>query len=61
VPFYHCFGCVMGTLAALTHGSAVVTPAESFDAGATLSAIEEERCTAVYGVPTMFITELEHP
>jgi fatty-acyl-CoA synthase len=61
VPFYHCFGCVMGNLAAVTHGSAVVVPAESFDAHATLHAIQAERCTSVYGVPTMFIAQLGHP
>jgi fatty-acyl-CoA synthase len=61
VPFYHCFGCVMGNLAALTHGSAIVLPAESFSAEATLRAIDEQRCTALYGVPTMFIAELEDP
>ena len=61
VPFYHCFGCVMGNLAAVTHGAAVIVPAESFDAAATLRAIEHERCSAVYGVPTMFIAMLEHP
>jgi fatty-acyl-CoA synthase len=51
---------VMGNLAALTHGSCVVVPGESFDAGATLRAVEEERCSALYGVPTMFIAELDH-
>jgi fatty-acyl-CoA synthase len=61
VPFYHCFGCVLGSLAALTHGSAVVLPGESFDAEACLRAVQEERCTSLYGVPTMFIAELEHP
>ena len=61
VPFYHCFGCVLGSLAALTHGSAIVLPAESFDAEACLRAVEEERCTSLYGVPTMFIAQLEHP
>ena len=61
VPFYHCFGCVMGNLAAVTHGSAVVVPAEAFDAGATLRAIETHRCTSIYGVPTMFIAQLDHP
>ncbi len=61
VPFYHCFGCVLGSLAALTHGSAVVLPAESFDAEACLSAVQEERCTSLYGVPTMFIAQLDHP
>ncbi len=60
VPFYHCFGMVMGNLAALTHGSCVVIPSESFDAGACLAAVQEERCTALYGVPTMFIAELDH-
>ena len=61
VPFYHCFGCVMANLAAVTHGAAVVLPAESFDPEATLQAIETHRCTSIYGVPTMFIAELEHP
>jgi fatty-acyl-CoA synthase len=61
VPFYHCFGCVMGTLLCAVYGSAMVLPAESFDAEATLRAIQDERCTAVYGVPTMFIAELHHP
>ncbi|HEU4354032.1 MAG TPA: AMP-binding protein, partial [Actinomycetota bacterium] len=60
VPFYHCFGMVMGNLAALSHGSCVVIPAESFDAGACLAAVQEELCTALYGVPTMFIAELDH-
>jgi len=60
VPFYHCFGCVMGNLAALTHGAAIVIPDQAFDAGATLHAIEAERCTSVYGVPTMFIAMLDH-
>jgi fatty-acyl-CoA synthase len=61
VPFYHCFGCVMGNLGALTHGAAVVVPAEAFDAEATLRAIDIHRCTSIYGVPTMFIAQLEHP
>jgi fatty-acyl-CoA synthase len=61
VPFYHCFGCVLGNLAAVTHGAAIVLPGESFDAEATLSAIETHRCTAIYGVPTMFIAQLDHP
>ena len=61
VPFYHCFGCVMANLAALTHGAAVVIPAESFDPEATLRAIETQRCTSIYGVPTMFIAMLDHP
>jgi fatty-acyl-CoA synthase len=61
VPFYHCFGCVMANLAAVTHGAAVVLPAESFDPDTTLQAIERHRCTSIYGVPTMFIAQLEHP
>src|SRR6185436_18325294 len=61
VPFYHCFGCVMGNLAAVTHGAAVVLPADAFDPEATLRAIESEQCTSIYGVPTMFIAQLEHP
>ena len=60
VPFYHCFGCVMANLAAVTHGAAIVLPAESFDAEATLRAIDGHRCTSIYGVPTMFIAQLEH-
>jgi fatty-acyl-CoA synthase len=60
VPLYHCFGCVLGTLCSVVHGAAMVFPAESFEAGATLAAIEHQRCTAIYGVPTMFIAELEH-
>ncbi|WP_318778946.1 AMP-binding protein [Nesterenkonia natronophila] len=58
VPFYHCFGMVMGNLAAITHGSTMVIPAPSFDPVATLRTVEEERCTSLYGVPTMFIAEL---
>jgi fatty-acyl-CoA synthase len=61
VPFYHCFGCVMGNLAAVTHGAAIVIPAETFDPESTLRAIETERCTSIYGVPTMFIAQLDHP
>ncbi|NIJ66213.1 fatty-acyl-CoA synthase [Sphingomonas leidyi] len=61
VPLYHCFGMVMGNLAALTHGATMVYPAAGFDPGATLAAIERERCTALYGVPTMFIAVLAHP
>jgi fatty-acyl-CoA synthase len=60
VPFYHCFGCVMANLAAVTHGAAIVLPAESFDAEATLRAIDRQHCTSIYGVPTMFIAQLEH-
>jgi fatty-acyl-CoA synthase len=61
VPFYHCFGMVIGNLACLTTGACVVVPAEGFDALATLEAVADERCTSLYGVPTMFIAELEHP
>jgi fatty-acyl-CoA synthase len=61
VPFYHCFGMVMGNLGAVTHGSCIVIPAPGFEPGATLSAVAAERCTSLYGVPTMFIAELEHP
>jgi fatty-acyl-CoA synthase len=60
VPLYHCFGCVLGTLCSIVHGSAMIFPAESFEPAATLAAIEQEHCTAVYGVPTMFIAMLEH-
>jgi fatty-acyl-CoA synthase len=61
VPLYHCFGMVIGNLGCLTHGSAMVYPSEGFDPLATLEAIEAERCTALYGVPTMFIAEMDHP
>ena len=61
VPLYHCFGMVMANLGCLTHGSALVYPAAGFDPLATLEAIAAERCTAVYGVPTMFIAMLDHP
>ena len=61
VPFYHCFGCVLGTLCAAVFGAAMVVPAESFAPADTLDAIEKERATVIYGVPTMFIGELEHP
>ncbi len=57
VPFYHCFGMVMGNLAATTHGSCMVIPAPGFDPAATLKATAEEKCTSLYGVPTMFIAE----
>ena len=60
VPFYHCFGMVMGNLGCTTHGATMVIPAPSFDPGQTLHAIETERCTAVYGVPTMFIAMQNH-
>jgi fatty-acyl-CoA synthase len=61
VPFYHCFGMVMGNLAATSHGACVVIPAPSFDPEASLRAVQEERCTSLYGVPTMFIAELGLP
>jgi fatty-acyl-CoA synthase len=61
VPFYHCFGCVLGTLVCAVYGAAIVVPAPSFDARATLAAIEAQRCTSIYGVPTMFVAQLEHP
>ncbi|WP_088289562.1 AMP-binding protein [Kineosporia sp. A_224] len=61
VPFYHCFGMVMGNLGATSHGACVVIPSPSFDPGLALKAVQEERCTALYGVPTMFIAELSHP
>jgi fatty-acyl-CoA synthase len=61
VPLYHCFGCVLGTMCGVVSGAAMVFPHESFDSAAVLAAIEAERCTAIYGVPTMFIDELEHP
>ena len=61
VPFYHCFGMVMGNLACSSHGACMVVPGEAFDALATLQAAQDERCTALYGVPTMFIAELDHP
>jgi fatty-acyl-CoA synthase len=61
VPFYHCFGMVLGNLACVTHGACMVIPGEGFDALATLQAVAEEKCTGLHGVPTMFIAELEHP
>jgi fatty-acyl-CoA synthase len=61
VPYYHCFGMVMGNLAATSHGACVVLPADSFEPGAVLDAVQAERCTVLYGVPTMFIAELDHP
>ena len=61
VPLYHCFGMVMGVLGCLTHGTAMVFPGEGFDPLATLQTVAEQRCTALYGVPTMFIAELGHP
>jgi fatty-acyl-CoA synthase len=61
VPFYHCFGMVLGNMACLTHGSAMVIPADYFDPLATMQTVHDERCTALYGVPTMFIAEFSHP
>jgi len=61
VPFYHCFGCVLGVLCSAVYGAALVVPAEYFDPQATLDGIEAERVTTIYGVPTMFIAQLEHP
>ena len=61
VPFYHCFGMVLGNLACVTHGSCMVHPGEGFDAVATLQAVADERCTGLHGVPTMFIAMLDHP
>jgi fatty-acyl-CoA synthase len=61
VPFYHCFGCVLGTMMAVAYGAAMVIPNESFEPVATLDAIEKERCTSLYGVPTMFIAQLHDP
>ncbi|RDI68996.1 AMP-binding protein [Nocardia pseudobrasiliensis] len=61
VPFYHCFGMVMGNLAATTHGAAMVIPAPAFDPKLTLESVAAERCTSLYGVPTMFIAELAQP
>jgi len=61
VPLYHCFGMVMGNLAAVTSGAAMVYPGEGFDPLATLRTVAQEKCTTLYGVPTMFIAELDHP
>ena len=61
VPLYHCFGMVLGNLACLTHGAAMVYPGEGFDPLTTLETVAEERCTGLYGVPTMFIAQLGHP
>jgi fatty-acyl-CoA synthase len=61
VPMYHCFGCVIGSMVSLTTGAAMILPSAQFDARAALEAVERERATAIYGVPTMFIAELEHP
>ncbi|TMC52807.1 MAG: AMP-binding protein [Chloroflexi bacterium] len=61
VPFYHCFGMVLGNLACTTHGATMVIPAEAYDPVLTMQTVQQERCTSLYGVPTMFIGELEHP
>ena len=61
MPFYHCFGMVMGNLGCTTHGATMVIPAPGFDPETTLRAVAEERCTGVYGVPTMFIAMQNHP
>jgi len=61
VPFYHCFGMVMGNLGCTSHGTTMVIPAPGFDPGLTLKAVEQERCTGLYGVPTMFIAMQNHP
>ncbi len=61
VPFYHCFGMVLGNLACTTHGACIVIPAPGFEPGATLAAVQAEKCTSLYGVPTMFIAELALP
>jgi fatty-acyl-CoA synthase len=61
VPFYHCFGMVLGNLACTTHGATIVLPEATFDPLAVLQTVEAERCTSLYGVPTMFIAELGHP
>ena len=61
VPFYHCFGMVLGNLACTTHGACIVVPAEAYEPIAVLSAVQAERCTSLYGVPTMFLGELDHP
>jgi fatty-acyl-CoA synthase len=61
VPLYHCFGMVMGNLGCITHGATMVYPSDGFDPLAVLQAVQEEKCTSLYGVPTMFIAELDHP
>ncbi len=61
VPFYHCFAMVIGNLACTSHGACIVVPGEAFDPAETLDAVESERCTSLYGVPTMFIGQLNHP
>ncbi|MCP2044077.1 AMP-binding protein [Pontibacter sp. HSC-36F09] len=61
VPFYHCFGMVIGNMACITHGSCMIIPAETFDPEQVMQTVQAEKCTSLYGVPTMFIAELEHP
>lgn len=61
VPFYHCFGMVLANIACITHGSCMVIPGEVFDPDTSMSTVQKEKCTSLYGVPTMFIAELEHP
>jgi fatty-acyl-CoA synthase len=61
VPMYHCFGMVLGTLTCVAHGATMVLPSAGYESGAALAAIDKEKCTAVHGVPTMFISELDHP
>lgn len=61
VPLYHCFGMVMGNLGCLTHGACMVYPGEGFDPITTLQTVQDQRCTALYGVPTMFIAQMDHP
>jgi fatty-acyl-CoA synthase len=61
VPLYHCFGCVAGTMVSITSGAAMILPAPTFDPVATMQTIQEERATSIYGVPTMFIAQLQHP
>lgn len=61
VPFYHCFGMVLGNLACITHGSCMVIPGEFFDPEFVMQTVQDEKCTSLYGVPTMFIAELDHP
>jgi len=61
VPLYHCFGSVIGSMVCVVSGAALILPSAQFDAGATLQAVQDERATAVYGVPTMFVAELQHP
>jgi fatty-acyl-CoA synthase len=61
VPFYHCFGMVMGNICCTTHGAAMVVPEAAFEPAAVLATVQEEGCTSLYGVPTIFIAELNHP